>query len=200
MPEPDHDEAMSSSSPCRPTLSRRFIQRFRKDATGATPIELALVALPFFALLFAILEGALVFWANQVLGTAVTDASRELYTGRFQQTTSATPPAELPARFLAEVCRRTGGMFNCATLKVDVRTYASFPNGIPSPIITDPDGTRRLDPNFGAYQAPQATQIAVVQAAAEYPVFVPLMGANKSNISGGRRLLVSTAAFRTEAF
>jgi pilus assembly protein Flp/PilA len=181
-------------------LSRRFIKRFRKDEAGATPIELSLVALPFFALLFAIIEGALVFWANQVLGAAVTEASRELYTGRFQQTTSSIPPAELPGRFLTEVCRRTGGLFDCASLKVDVRTYASFPNGVPTPIITDPDGTRRLDPNFGAYQAPQATQIAVVQAAAEYPVLVPLMGANKSNISGGKRLLVSTAAFRTEAF
>src|ERR687897_647745 len=111
---------MSSSSPCRPTLSRRFIQRFRKDATGATPIELALVALPFFALLFAILEGALVFWANQVLGTAVTDASRELYTGRFQQGTSSVPQADLAERFHQEVCGRVGRLFNCSNLKVDV--------------------------------------------------------------------------------
>lgn len=178
----------------------RFVRRFRKDEKGATAIELALVALPFFALLFAILEGALVFWANQVLGNAVTDASRELYTGRFQQATSSTPPADLAGRFKEEVCNRVGGLFDCSTLKVDVRTYASFPNGVPTPIVTEQDGTRRLDPNFGAYQAPQATQIAVVQAAVEYAVLVPLMGANRSNITGNKRLLLSSAAFRTEPF
>ena len=83
---------------------------------------------------------------------------------------------------------------------MDVRTYASFPNGVPDPIVTESDGTRRLDPNFGVYQAPQPTQIAVVQVAMEYPVLVPLMGANRSNISGSHRLLLSSAAFRTEPF
>ena len=184
----------------RSTVRWRLLQRFRKDDEGATAIELSLVVLPFLALLFAILEGALVFWANQVLGTAVTDASRELYTGRFQQSTSSTPPADIAGRFHEEVCNRVGKLLNCSALKVDVRTYASFPNGVPTPIVTDPDGTRRLDPNFGVYQAPQSTQIAVVQAAVEYPVLVPLMGANKSNISGNKRLLVSSAAFRTEPF
>ena len=181
-------------------IGRLSLRRFRKDENGATAIELSLVALPFFALLFAILEGALVFWANQVLGTAVTDASRELYTGRFQNSTSATPPADLAGKFRQEVCARVGGFLSCDALKVDVRTYASFPNGVPTPIVTDPDGTRRLDPNFGVYQAPQATQIAVVQAAVEYPVLVPLMGANRSNITGNKRLLLSSAAFRTEPF
>ena len=191
---------MLSRRRIRSTIRCHLLQRYRKDEKGATPVELSLVALPFFALLFAILEGALVFWANQVLGTAVTDASRELYTGRFQQGTSSTPPADLAERFHQEVCNRVSGFLNCSALKVDVRTYTSFPNGVPTPIVTDPDGTRRLDPNFGVYQAPQATQIAVVQAAVEYPVLVPLMGANKSNISGNKRLLVSSAAFRTEPF
>src|SRR5215212_12256584 len=174
--------------------------RFRRDESGATPVELALVALPFFALLFAILEGGLVFWVNQVLGTAVTDASRELYTGRFQQSTASAPKAELAGRFKDAVCARVGGLIDCSTLKIDVRTYSSFPDGIPSPIVTDPDGTRRLDPNFGAYQSPQSSQITVVQAVVQYPVLVPLMGANRSNITSNKRLLLASAAFRTEPF
>ncbi len=180
---------------CRPAL-----RRLRRDESGTAAIELALVALPFFALLFAILEGGLVFWANQVLGTAVTDASRELYTGRFQQSIVSAPPADRGGRFKDAVCARIGGLFDCSTLKIDVRTYSSFPNGVPDPIVTDQDGKRRLDPNFGVYQNPQASQITVVQAAVEYPVLVPLMGANRSNISSNKRLLLSSAAFRTEPF
>jgi pilus assembly protein Flp/PilA len=191
---------MFSLRDTRPPIRRTSLRRFRRDESGATAIELALVALPFLALLFAILEGGLVFWANQVLGTAVTDASRELYTGRFQQGTTATPPAELAGKFRDAVCTRIGGLFDCSTLKIDVRTYSSFPNGVPDPIVTDPDGTRRLDPNFGVYQQPKTAQITVVQAIVEYPVLVPLMGANRSNITGNKRLLLSSAAFRTEPF
>jgi len=191
---------MFSLHAIRYLIGRPLLRRFRRDENGATAIELSLVALPFFALLFAILEGALVFWANQVLGTAVTDASRELYTGRFQSATAGVAQADLPGRFREEVCKRIGGLFDCAALKIDVRTYSSFPNGVPDPIVTNSEGKRELDPNFGIYQAPNTSQIAVVQAAVEYPVLVPLLGANRSNISSNKRLLLSSAAFRTEPF
>ena len=191
---------MLSLRPTRLPLCRRSLRCLPRDESGATAIEFALVALPFFALLFAILEGGLVFWANQVLGTAVTDASRELYTGRFQQSVASVPSAQLAGRFKDAVCARIGGLFDCSTLRIDVRTSASFPNGVPDPIVTDPDGTRRLDPNFGVYQHPQASQITVVQASVQYPVLVPLMGANRSNITSNKRLLLSSTAFRTEPF
>lgn len=163
-------------------------------------VEFAMISVPFFALLFAILECALVFWTTQVLETAVADAARQIYTGQFQAANTATAPADLPDKFRAEVCKNVVAMFDCTKLKVDVRTYASFPNGVSSPIVTDPSGVRQLDPAFGQYQAPGPKQIVVVRAAVEYPVFVSLLDANKSNLNATTRLLMATAAFRTEPF
>ncbi len=47
----------------------RLLGRYRRDSKGATAIEFAFVALPFFALLFAIIETALVFFAGNGNGS-----------------------------------------------------------------------------------------------------------------------------------
>ena len=66
-----------TDTPARP---RGLLRRFRRDQRGVTAVEFGMVATPFFALLFAIIETALVFWTTQVLETAVTNASRRVYT------------------------------------------------------------------------------------------------------------------------
>jgi Flp pilus assembly protein TadG len=183
-----------------PTLRVRAVKRFRRDDSGAMGVELALVALPFFAVLFAVLESALVFWANQVLGAATADAARELYTGQFQKANVSTPAEELPSRFKQEVCSRIGGLIPCSSVRIDVRRSTSFPGGVPVPIVTKPDGTQEVDPAFGVYEEPKPTEVALVRVVVEYPVLVPLMEAMKGSLSGNKRLLMSSAAFRTEKY
>ncbi|MDO8534313.1 MAG: pilus assembly protein, partial [Xanthobacteraceae bacterium] len=78
----------------------RFARRLVRRDDGTTVIEFGIVVIPFFALLFAIIEIALVFYAGQVLETAVGDASRLIMTGQaqtggFSQT-----------QFKTEVCNR----------------------------------------------------------------------------------------------
>lgn len=180
---------------------QRILRRFRGDQRGVVAIEFALVAVPFFALLFASLEGALVFWSNQVLDEAVSQASRTLYTGGFQRQTKIVPTAQIPEVLKKEVCDRVKGLVNCSQIKIDVRTVVSFAAGVPDPIITDEDGvTRRLNPAFGEYHRPGPSEITLVRAAVEYPVYASILGANKSNLTGGKRLLISSTAFRTEQF
>jgi hypothetical protein len=72
-----------SRFPAARALRRRLL-RFRRDERGATVIEFGLVALPFFGLLFAIIETALVFFAGQALETAVSNAARLIRTGQAQ--------------------------------------------------------------------------------------------------------------------
>ena len=64
---------------------RRRAQAFARDERGATAIEFALLALPFFTLIFAILETSIVFLAGQILDSAVQDASRKIRTGQAQK-------------------------------------------------------------------------------------------------------------------
>ena len=53
----------------------RLLLRFGKRDEGAAAVEFAIVAAPFIAMLFAILETALVFFAGQTLETAAADSA-----------------------------------------------------------------------------------------------------------------------------
>jgi Flp pilus assembly protein TadG len=66
----------------RRVAARCRLSRFGRSQDGSAAVEFALVATPFFALLFAIIETALVFFADQALDTAVQSTARLLRTGQ----------------------------------------------------------------------------------------------------------------------
>src|SRR6202795_2154654 len=87
-------------------LPVRLARRFVRQQDGAAAVEFALVAAPFLALTFAILETALVFFAGQTLETAVSDAGRLIMTGQ--------AVAYSQGNFKDQVCARLkGGLFDC---------------------------------------------------------------------------------------
>jgi Flp pilus assembly protein TadG len=166
-------------------------RRFARQQGGAATVEFALVAVPFLALIFAILETALVFFAGQALETAVADASRLIMTGQAQaQGFSQT-------EFKNAVCARIYGLFDCqAGVNVDVKTFSSFASvTMPTPI----DSQGNLQNNF-SYNPGGPGDIVVVRLFYQWPVYVTLLGSNLSNMSGGKRLIVATAAFRNEPY
>ncbi|MBW8857368.1 MAG: pilus assembly protein, partial [Bradyrhizobium sp.] len=57
-----------------------ILRRFRRNRRGSAAVEFALVAPVFFAVLFAIIELALVFFASQILETVTQDTSRLIMT------------------------------------------------------------------------------------------------------------------------
>jgi len=58
-------------------IARRMV----RQEDGAAAVEFALVAAPFLAMVFAIIETAIVFFAGQALETAAADGSRLIMTG-----------------------------------------------------------------------------------------------------------------------
>jgi Flp pilus assembly protein TadG len=173
-------------------LSARVACRFARHQDGAAAVEFALVAVPFLALLFAILETALVFFAGQTLEAAASDSGRLIMTGQ-AQTAGYTKDD-----FKTQVCNRlAGGVFNCSNgVYVDVKTYASFSAvNTASPIV---NGT--FDPTKVAYDAGTQGSIVVVTLYYQWPIYVSLLGNNLSNLNGGSRLLVATSVFRNEPY
>lgn len=169
----------------------KSLRRFSRHRGGAAAIEFALVVLPFLALLFAIIESAIIFFASQVLETAVADSARLILTGQaqnggFNQTS-----------FKTEVCKRISGLFDCAGgIYVDVRTFTDFAAvNVTSPI----DSNGNLINNF-VYQPGSAGQIVVVRLLYQWPIYVQLWNPLLVNMAGNKRLLVATAAFRNEPF
>ena len=169
----------------------RIVRRFARKDDGAVAVEFAMVAAPCLALVFAILETAIIFFAGQVLETATADSARLVMTGQAQKQGFSQ------AQFKEQVCARVFGMFDCINgIKVDVRTYAAFSGANVSKPI-DGSGNVSLTP---AYQPGGPGDIVVVRLLYEWPVYVSLLGLNLADLSGGKRLIMATAAFRNEPY
>jgi Flp pilus assembly protein TadG len=175
---------------------RKTLRRFRRNRRGSAAVEFALVAPVFFALLFAIIETGIVFFAGQVLETVTQDSARMIMTGQAQT------GGYSQANFKAYVCGKITMLFDCAAgltaagISVDVQSYSAF-NSVS---ISDPiDGGKNfVAPNN--YNPGGPGDIVVVRLFYQWPLFVTGLGYNISNLTGSKRLLTATAAFRNEPY
>jgi Flp pilus assembly protein TadG len=177
---------------------RTMLRRFRRNRAGSTVVEFALVAPMFFALLFAIIETGIVFFADQMLETGVQDTGRLIYTSQTQS--AGTSQVD----FKQGLCDQVVMLFGpqpCPNLYVDVRSY---PQGT-TITITDPIDSSGNFVNSFVYQPPangDTTSTVVVRAFYQWPLFVTGLGYNIANIGRGStnssRLLAATAAFRPQ--
>ena len=167
------------------------MRRLFRQQDGAVAVEFGLVAAPFLALVFAIMETAIIFFSGQALETAVADSARLIMTGQAQSQSFNQ------AAFKAAVCQKVFGLFDCANgVYVDVRTFTSFGNvTMNSPL--DANGNFV---NNTQYQPGGPSDIVVVRLFYQWPVYLSLLGFTMQNMAGGKRLLVATAAFRNEPY
>src|SRR5690242_13445453 len=175
-----------------PLLRIKTVRRFARGEEGAAAVEFGIVALPFFALMFAIIETAMLFFAGQTLEAAVADSARLILTGQAQaQSFSQTD-------FKNAVCAKIYALFDCAGLQIDVKTYTSFSSiSNNKPIEAN---ANLQTANFG-YTPGNACDIVVVRLMYPWPVYVSLLGLNRmADLAGNKKLLMATAAFRNEPF
>jgi Flp pilus assembly protein TadG len=186
-----HRTAIDLMNRLRGRLPLHPLGRFARRDDGVAAIEFALVATPFLALVFAIMETALVFFAGQTLEAAVSNSSRLILTGQ-AQTAGLTQTA-----FKDKVCEQIVGLFDCADkLYVNVQTYTSFSNADTTP----PYNNGQFDTTKMKYQPGGPGDIVVVSLYYQWPIYVSLLSNNLSNQNGNNRLLVATAAFRNEPY
>jgi Flp pilus assembly protein TadG len=179
------------SSPAASTVSlRKALRRFRRSRRGSAAVEFALVAPVFFALLFAIIETAIIFFAGQVLETITQTSARYIMTGQ-AQTAALTS-----GQFKTYVCNQIPALFTCANVYVDVQSFSAF-TGVTFSSQIDA-ASNFVVPNN--YSPGGPGQIVVVRLYYQWPLFVTGLGYNISNLSGSKRLLVATAAFQNEPF
>jgi Flp pilus assembly protein TadG len=166
------------------------LRRLVRQDDGTAAVEFAMVAMPFLALLFAIIETALVFFATQVLETAAADSARLIMTGQ-AQTQGLTQ-----STFKSQVCSKIYGLFDCnAGVHVDVQTFTSFGSiNLQNPV----NAQGQLDTSGFSYSPGGPGDIVVVRLAYQWPVFVSMIGL--SNMANNNRLMMATAAFRNEPY
>lgn len=164
------------------------VGRFLRAERGVAAVEFALVAPPFIALLYAILQTALLFFAQQVLQTATTQAARLIMTGQAQ---SANYTA---SQFQEAVCANATSLFSCSSIYVNVQTFTSFSNVT----MLNPIQNGKFVSSGMSYSPGGTGDIEVVQVFYQWPVYPGPLNFTLSDTSGNTYVLVATAAFRNE--
>ena len=181
-------------------LAFNRVKRYKSAKDGATAIEFALLAIPFFMLLFAILELAIIFFISSTLNHAVGESGRQIRTGNFQNCGQAA--------FKASICDRMAGIGNCdAKLRVDVESDASFstitlvdppappvtPPGAPAPSVTNGVYNPNAETNAGAP--------VVLRALYYHKLILPAQLTRLENVPNSNTHVISaTTAFQNEPF
>ena len=180
--------------------------RFRRSEDGAAAVEFAILAIPFFLLVFAIIETCLAFAAEQTLNYAVDKMGRQLRTGQLTfNTGESTDVTE--AEFRTLLCDEVSMLFTCGPdvddrLFVDLQTYSTFADIPTSYTIT---GGFIDDSDFDFNPGGTST-INVLRAFYTWEVITDLFRPYIANITAtgdsqaNYFLIVATTAYRNEAY
>ncbi|BAT57817.1 TadE-like protein [Variibacter gotjawalensis] len=195
-----------------------MLKFFARCEDGATAVEFSFIAVPFFALIFAIFELAFIFFGTQMLETATADAAREILTGNQQKKdkekkpdgTDKTP-AEKFAAFKKSVCDPAPAgdssmlsyLFDCNKIKYDISVFTGFNVG---------DDAMTAPTNFATFSGtynpgcPGDTVVVRVMypwntSVINWPISaLKTLTMNFSNMGDGTRLLMAVTAFRNEPY
>lgn len=168
-----------------------FFRSFRKNRDGATAVEFALVAGPFFFFLMALIEIAAVFFAETVIENAVLESARLIRTGQLQGGGGDA------STFRDAVCERIEVVADCDNMVFEVAVFEDFDNVNPTPPIAD-DGS--LNGGNMGFDPGEAGDIVLVRVYYAYPLILPNMFGSVSNLPDNQRLIQSATVFRNEPF
>ncbi len=176
-------------------LARRLqkrVERLSKDESGAAAVEFAMIATPFFFLIFGLLEVCLLFIMSTVMEHAISESSRSIRTGQAQQ-------AELDeSDFRDLICAKTFGMIDCGNkLHIDVEKLDNFAGG-GSSVPLDADGN--VDDSEFGFDPGGPNEIVAVRVYYEWALITPVISAPLVNMNGSKHLIQSNFVFRNEPY
>jgi len=171
---------------------KSFPGRFRRNRDGAVAVEFAIVATPFLALMFGILDLGLVFMVSTTLENAVDETSRRIRTGEMQAAGGTA------STFKTAVCEEMSWLGSgCASaVHVDVRTFPTFADVT----ITDPTTNGAFDDAKTVFDTGGSESIVLVRVYYEWALMTPLINTGLKNLANGNRLISATTTFRNEPY
>jgi Flp pilus assembly protein TadG len=192
----------------RRQCGRRWsIAAFRRSRDGAAAIEFALLAIPYFMVVFAIIETFIAFAGEELVSNAVDTMGRKIRTG---QITAANTDR---TAFRTAFCKEISILITCSAteaatpnkLFVDVQKFATF-GAIPTTIPRKSTASfSDLDTSALQYAPGGAGTINMVRAYYKWQVIGDLIRPYISNVrpadgSSAYFLIVATAAFQNEQY
>jgi Flp pilus assembly protein TadG len=162
-------------------------------------VEFAIVAIPFFMLIFGVIGIGLYFFTANALENGVETAARKIRTGEAQKSDLTVDG------FRDLVCSATGTYINCDKLSVVVQSAGVWGDIVPQPCL-DADGN--IVPSTGSEgekvskYTGMASQVVLVTLCYQWDLAESFgflnFGANSDG--SGAAILQAATAFRTEPY
>ncbi len=176
---------------------RNLFGAFIRDGKGATAVEFALIAAPFLALIAALVQTFLLFFAQSLLENAVRQSARQILTGQVQSADASLTQAQAVAAFHQTVCNNAAALFTCTGLMVDVQVASAWSSANASTPTLTYDGSGNVN-NAWQFNPGNAGDIVVVRVMYLWPVFFGPIAFNMANQANGSRLIMASSAFQNE--
>lgn len=199
MNNPDHTDHTIQTGPEAPGIRarRRFwrglTRRFVRNQSGVVAIEYAILALPFFLIVFAIIETGVRYTAQQLLSNSSETIARQFRTGVLIAD-DITPNQVRDAICTSmEILVKTG----CPDLLVDLQHYTTFAD-VPTQLPLKADG----DINSTGFKIDPGERLTINQLRVFYrwPVMTDIMRDRLSSMPNGKTLLFSTITWQNEPY
>jgi len=170
------------------------MRAFARDERGVTAIEFGILGVPFFTVIFAILQTAIMFLATQVLDSALEDASRKVRTGEAAGYTLT--------QFRTLLCDSTYNLVDCSKIQLRSEVISSFANVSSTVPQSCNLTTCTWTANWQNFNSGNGACRNVVQISAyyRYPLIVVLPYFNLKNQPDNYRLLSAIRVFRNEPY
>lgn len=191
----------------------RLWRKLARSRDGAAAIEFAILSIPYFMIVFAIIETFVAFTAEQLVTNAVNTLGRQLRTGEITYSLGRDSDKDR-SEFRTAFCDEVSILINCSAeeiatpnkLYIDARTFATFaaiPNTIPR---ISADAYSDIDPTTFAFTPGGPTTINMLRAYYRWQVITDLIRPYITTIrpADGSMpsdfLIVATTAFQNENY
>lgn len=197
-------------APCQKDNRKRdrkgFLARFAHDRRGVTAIEFGLLAIPFFALVFAILESCISFASQELMVNATDNVARQLRTGQIKKGDVTEGMVE------QKICDQMGILAagDCLDrIEVDLRNFTTFKDASYLGFwITKVDGEDDVElTKSGQRDAKQfvsepglSMSKNMLRVFYKWPVLTDYMALWMSNMNGTDTLHYASAVWQNEPF
>lgn len=182
-----------------------IFKRLRRNESGATAVEFAILGLPFAALLFGIIEISVVFIITTNTEHALSEVSRDIRTGEFQGSSGDADQLK------ANICAELSGLGKCNKLRVDVVKASTgkfnelaLPDSPPACTGTaaEVEACEGAEPAMppDTYTVTGSEDVVIVRVQYVHQLTIPSTITGLSNASGNTRVISATTAFRNEPF
>jgi Flp pilus assembly protein TadG len=169
---------------------RKLTRKFVRERKGSAAIEFAILALPFFVVIFAIAEIAVMFFVDSGLDAALHKAVRQVRVG------VAKTGGWDASKFKQVVCAELSYSFDCSSkLKVRAVVVTDMSAVVKASPITAGTLTVTEDFNLG-----DSSSYVLVQAFLPWKPTFKLYSVSSSQLSDGSYVLGSAELIKNEPF